>query len=82
MLALLVFAACGAAQDPSPNFERVEIDVGGDPHVLAAELTADGLPDLTVAGEGRVLILTGDVNGDGVLALAAASGRRPEDRRE
>lgn len=63
MLASLVPVACGAAQDASPRFERVELEVGSDPHVLAAELTGDCLPDLAVAGEGRVLVLAGD--GDG-----------------
>lgn len=63
MLASLILVACGATQDTPTKFERVEIDVGRDPHVLAAELTGDGRPDLAVAGEGRVLILTGD--GDG-----------------
>lgn len=63
LLVLLVLVACGATQDPSPGFERVEIEVGADPHVLAAELTGDGGPDLAVAGEGRVLILAGDGKG-------------------
>lgn len=77
MLALLVLVACGAAQDPSSDFERVEIDVGSNPHVLAAELTGDGLPDLAVAGEGRVLILAGDGAGGFRRAGEYAAGENP-----
>lgn len=77
MLALLVLVACGAAQDRSPDFERVEIEVGADPHVLAAELTGDGLPDLAVAGEGRVLILAGDGKGGFRRAGEYAAGENP-----
>lgn len=77
LLALLVLVACGSAQDPSPEFERVEIDVGANPHVLAAELTGDGRPDLAVAGEGRVLVLAGDGEGGFRRAGEYEAGENP-----
>lgn len=77
MLASLIPVACGAAQDGSPNFQRIEIDVGSDPHVLAAELTGDGRPDLAVAGEGRVLILAGDGSGGFRRAGEYGAGENP-----
>lgn len=75
---LLALVACGVAQEPPPlEFERVEIDAGADPHVLAAELTGDGHPDLAVAGEGRVLILAGDGSGGFRRAGRADAGENP-----
>lgn len=75
---LAILATCGpAGQAPQVAFERVEIDVGSDPHVLAAELTGDDHPDLAVAGEDRVLILTGDGEGGFRRLGEFPAGERP-----
>lgn len=75
---LAILTACGpAGEPPQVAFERVEIDVGADPHVLAAELTGDDHPDLAVAGEDRVLILAGDGEGGFRRTGEFAAGERP-----
>lgn len=74
---VLALAACGPGQEPAVTFERVEIQVGGSPHVLAAELTGDERPDIAVAGEGRVLILAGDGNGAFRRADSVEAGENP-----
>lgn len=75
---LFSLAACGTAQEgPRLVFERVEIDVGPRPHVLAAELTGDRHPDLAVATGGRILILAGDGRGGFRRAGEVKAGANP-----
>lgn len=76
---LLSLAACGAVQEEAPRlaFERVEIQVGEAPHVLAAELTGDRRPDLAVAAGGRILILAGDGSGGFRRTAELEAGENP-----
>lgn len=78
LVLLLSLAACGAVQEaPRLAFQRVEIQVGASPHVLAAELTGDGQPDLAVAAGGRILILAGDGRGGFRRVAEVEAGENP-----
>lgn len=82
-LCLFVPGACAASEGapgPQESFERVEVEAGAPTNtLLATDRGGDGVPDLVVAGGGRVALLRGVGDGRFDVVSTFDGGENPAD---